>query len=95
MEKTRGQKSRDRVPLTSVAEPELEPEPEPVEQQLFAGAGAKVFLARLWLRSRACKFSSNVTKTLNLLTLKITISLLFTFKNLLMINYVFKNLKIF
>jgi hypothetical protein len=38
------------VTLASVAEPE----PEPVEQQLFAGAGAKVFLARL--RSRVCKF---------------------------------------
>jgi hypothetical protein len=37
---------------TSVTEPELEP--EPVEQQLFAGAGAKVFLARL--RSRVYKF---------------------------------------
>jgi hypothetical protein len=38
----------------SVAEPELELEPEPVEQQLFAGAWAKAFLARL--RSRVCKF---------------------------------------
>jgi hypothetical protein len=27
----------------SVAEPELEPEPDPVEQQLFAGSGVKVF----------------------------------------------------
>jgi hypothetical protein len=34
----------------SVVEPELELEPEPVEQQLFAGAEAKVFLTRL--RSR-------------------------------------------
>jgi hypothetical protein len=35
---------------------ELELEPDPVEQQLFAGAGAKVFLARLRLQSRVCKF---------------------------------------
>jgi hypothetical protein len=45
------------VILNSVAEPEL----EPVEQQLFAGAGAKVFSARL----RVCKFVENVTKPLN------------------------------
>jgi hypothetical protein len=38
-------------------------EPEPVERQLFAGAGAKVFLARL--RSRVCKFLKIVTKNLN------------------------------
>jgi hypothetical protein len=33
-----------------------ESEQEPVERQLFAGAraGAKVFLTRLWLRSRVC-----------------------------------------
>jgi hypothetical protein len=36
-------------------------ETEPVEQQLFAGAGAKVFLARLQIY----KFLQNVTKTLN------------------------------
>jgi hypothetical protein len=86
---------------SSVAEPELELElelePEPLEQQLFAGAGAKVFLAQL----RVCKFLQNVTKTLNLaclsfkLTLKITISLLFTLKNLLMIIYVFTNMNFF
>jgi hypothetical protein len=40
------------IVLNSVAEPELEP--EPVEQQLFAGAGAKVFFTRL--RSRVDKF---------------------------------------
>jgi hypothetical protein len=40
--------------LISVAEPELKP--EQVEQQLFAEAGAKVFLAWLRLRSRVCIF---------------------------------------
>jgi hypothetical protein len=39
-------------PSTSVAEPEL----EPVEQQLFAGAGAKGFFTRLRLPSRVLKF---------------------------------------
>jgi hypothetical protein len=39
---------------TSVAELELEP--EPVEQQLFAGAGGEVFFTRLRLQSRVCKF---------------------------------------
>jgi hypothetical protein len=38
--------------MFSVAEPELVQ--EPVKQQLFAGAGAKVILARP--RSRDCKF---------------------------------------
>jgi hypothetical protein len=28
---------------SSIAKPELEQEPKPVEQQLFAGAGANVF----------------------------------------------------
>jgi hypothetical protein len=41
-------------PMVSVAGSELDPEPEPVEQQLFAGAGAKVLLTRL--RSWVCKF---------------------------------------
>jgi hypothetical protein len=68
---------------TSVAEP------EPVGLHHFAGAGARPTKFRLWLRSRVCKFTTNVIKTLKL-SFKITILLLFTLKNLLMIIYVFK-----
>jgi hypothetical protein len=62
---------------------------EPVEQHIFAGAGAKVFLARLW--SWLCKLLENVTENRNFsyfslkLTLKFTILLLFTLNNLLII----------
>jgi hypothetical protein len=58
-----------------------------VEQQLFAGAGAEVF----WpAPSPGIKFFKNVTKNLNFYT-KITILLLFTLKNLMLIIDVFKN----
>jgi hypothetical protein len=64
-----------------------------------AGDGAGGAATFCW--SRVYKFSKNVTKTQNFsykslkLTLKITIWLLFTLENLLMIIYVFKKHEIF
>jgi hypothetical protein len=75
--------------VTSVAEP------EPVELQLFAGAGAEVILARL----RVCKFLKNVTKTLKFTYKNHNFIAIYRYfkslKNLLIFIYVFKKHEIF
>jgi hypothetical protein len=75
----------DIVRLSSVA--------EPVERQLFAGAGAEVFLARL--QSRVCKFLQNVTKTL-IFSYKNYNFVALYFKEPFCLSFMsFKNMKIF
>jgi hypothetical protein len=51
--------------------------PEPVERQLFAGAGAEVFLA--WLLLRVCNFIKNVTKSSKCVVLKFIVEFNFFF----------------